>query len=150
MGKYNQIELEEAHCGDSFHGPTSHCYCASGCARGKLENLCENGEEGKRKRSSSVLKRIVVCRLLLASLNKFLLYFLIGKEARKVYDDAQNMLNILISQKKLQARGVVGFWPAQSVQDDIHLYAEGVVPQASEPIATFYGLRQQVWNVCGQ
>lgn len=79
----------------------------------------------------------------MASLNKFL-YFLIGKEARKVYDDAQNMLNILISQKKLQARGVVGFWPAQSVQDDIHLYAEGVVPQTSEPIATFYGLRQQV------
>ncbi|ERE78688.1 methionine synthase-like protein, partial [Cricetulus griseus] len=67
----------------------------------------------------------------------------VGKEARKVYDDAQNMLNILISQKKLQARGVVGFWPAQSVQDDIHLYAEDVVPQASEPIATFYGLRQQ-------
>lgn len=86
---------------------------------------------------------MVVCWLLLASLNQFL-YFLIGKEARKVYDDAQNMLNILISQKKLQARGVVGFWPAQSVQDDIHLYAEGVVPQTSEPIATFYGLRQQV------
>lgn len=67
----------------------------------------------------------------------------VGEEARKVYNDAQNMLNILISQKKLQARGVVGFWPAQSVQDDIHLYAEGVVPQAAEPIATFYGLRQQ-------
>nr|XP_045007356.1 methionine synthase isoform X2 [Jaculus jaculus] len=67
----------------------------------------------------------------------------VGEEARKVYDDAQSMLNILISQKKLQARGVVGFWPAQSVQDDIHLYAEDAVPQAAEPIATFYGLRQQ-------
>ncbi|XP_021563876.1 methionine synthase isoform X2 [Carlito syrichta] len=67
----------------------------------------------------------------------------VGEEARRVYDDAQNMLNTLISQKKLQARGVVGFWPAQSVQDDIHLYAEGTVPQAAEPIATFYGLRQQ-------
>uniref|UniRef100_A0A8C8ZWQ4 Methionine synthase n=1 Tax=Prolemur simus TaxID=1328070 RepID=A0A8C8ZWQ4_PROSS len=67
----------------------------------------------------------------------------VGEEAKKVYDDAQNMLNTLISQKKLQARGVVGFWPAQSVQDDIHLYAEGAVPQAAEPIATFYGLRQQ-------
>uniref|UniRef100_A0A2K6GVM6 Methionine synthase n=1 Tax=Propithecus coquereli TaxID=379532 RepID=A0A2K6GVM6_PROCO len=67
----------------------------------------------------------------------------VGEEAKKVYDDAQNMLNILISQKKLQARGVVGFWPAQSVEDDIHLYAEGAVPQAAEPIATFYGLRQQ-------
>uniref|UniRef100_A0AC11D2A9 5-methyltetrahydrofolate-homocysteine methyltransferase n=1 Tax=Ovis aries TaxID=9940 RepID=A0AC11D2A9_SHEEP len=67
----------------------------------------------------------------------------VGEEARKVYDDAQSMLQALISQKKLQARGVVGFWPAQSLQDDIHLYAEGAVPQASEPIATFYGLRQQ-------
>lgn len=63
-----------------------------------------------------------------------------------MYNDAQNMLNILISQKKLQAKGVVGFWPAQSVQDDIHLYAEDVVPQAAEPIATFFGLRQQVWK----
>uniref|UniRef100_A0A2K5QD17 Methionine synthase n=1 Tax=Cebus imitator TaxID=2715852 RepID=A0A2K5QD17_CEBIM len=67
----------------------------------------------------------------------------VGEEAKKVYDDARDMLNTLISQKKLQARGVVGFWPAQSVQDDIHLYAEGAVPQATEPIATFYGLRQQ-------
>ena len=76
--------------------------------------------------------------------------FLIGEEAKKVYDDAQSMLQALISQKKLQARGVVGFWPAQSVHDDIHLYAEGVVPQASEPIATFHGLRQQVWRPCCQ
>ncbi|XP_072612004.1 methionine synthase isoform X6 [Vulpes vulpes] len=67
----------------------------------------------------------------------------VGEEARKVYDDAQNMLKVLISQKKLQARGVVGFWPAQSVQDDIHLYAEDAAPQAAEPIATFHGLRQQ-------
>ena len=54
------------------------------------------------------------------------------------------MLEVLISQKKLRARGVVGFWPAQSVEDDIHLYAEGATPQAAEPIATFHGLRQQV------
>lgn len=60
------------------------------------------------------------------------------------------MLQALISQKQLHARGVVGFWPAQSSQDDIHLYAEGAAPQAVEPIATFYGLRQQVWRPCGQ
>lgn len=70
--------------------------------------------------------------------------FLIGEEAKKVYDDAQNMLRALISEKKLQARGVVGFWPAQSVQDDIHLYAAGAEPRATQPIATFHGLRQQV------
>ncbi|KAK2501751.1 hypothetical protein MC885_001713 [Smutsia gigantea] len=67
----------------------------------------------------------------------------VGEEAKRVYDDAQNMLKALVSQKKLQARGVVGFWPAQSVQDDVHVYADGAVPQAAEPIATFYGLRQQ-------
>ncbi|XP_068403651.1 methionine synthase isoform X3 [Eschrichtius robustus] len=67
----------------------------------------------------------------------------VGEEAKKVYDDAQNMLQALIRQKQLHARGVVGFWPAQSSQDDIHLYAEGAAPQAVEPIATFYGLRQQ-------
>uniref|UniRef100_A0ABI7XGW0 Methionine synthase n=1 Tax=Felis catus TaxID=9685 RepID=A0ABI7XGW0_FELCA len=67
----------------------------------------------------------------------------VGEEARKVYDDAQTMLTALIGQKKLRARGVIGFWPAQSVGDDIHLYAEGAEPQAAEPIATFHGLRQQ-------
>lgn len=71
----------------------------------------------------------------------------IGEEARKVYEDAQNMLKTLIQQKKLQARGVVGFWPAQSIQDDIHLYAEDAVPEAAEPIAIFHGLRQQVVRV---
>ncbi|XP_022354968.1 methionine synthase isoform X4 [Enhydra lutris kenyoni] len=67
----------------------------------------------------------------------------VGEEAKKVYDDAQNMLEVLIDQKKLRARGVVGFWPAQSVEDDIYLYAEDATPQAAEPIATFHGLRQQ-------
>ncbi|XP_068920588.1 methionine synthase isoform X1 [Petaurus breviceps papuanus] len=67
----------------------------------------------------------------------------VGEEAKKVYEDAQNMLKVLISQKKLQARGIVGFWPAQSVQDDIHLYAEDAMPQSAEPIAKFHGLRQQ-------
>ncbi|XP_004709880.1 methionine synthase [Echinops telfairi] len=67
----------------------------------------------------------------------------VGEEAKKVYDDAQSMLKALISQKKLQARGVIGFWPAQSVQDDICVYSEDAVPQTANPIATFHGLRQQ-------
>ena len=75
--------------------------------------------------------------------------FLTGEEAKKVYDDAQNMLTALIRDKKLQARGVVGFWPAQSVQDDIHLYAVGSDPRAAQPIATFHGLRQQVRQATG-
>ncbi|ELK32120.1 Methionine synthase [Myotis davidii] len=68
----------------------------------------------------------------------------VGEEARRLYDDAQNMLRALIGERKLQARGVVGFWPAQSEQDDIHLYPAGSEPRATQPIATFYGLRQQM------
>ncbi|XP_069464071.1 methionine synthase [Ambystoma mexicanum] len=67
----------------------------------------------------------------------------VGEEAKRVYNDAKNLLRTLISQKKLHARGICGFWPAQSVQDDIYLYAEGAPPQTSNPIAKFYGLRQQ-------
>ncbi|XP_036309301.1 methionine synthase isoform X1 [Pipistrellus kuhlii] len=67
----------------------------------------------------------------------------VGEEARRLYGDAQNMLSALIAEKKLRARGVVGFWPAQSVQDDIHVYPAGSEPRAAQPIATFYGLRQQ-------
>lgn len=69
---------------------------------------------------------------------------MIGEEAKRVYNDAQNLLKMLINQKKLQARGVVGFWPAQSVQDDIYLYAVEEAVGSSEPIAKFHGLRQQV------
>ncbi|XP_068088243.1 methionine synthase [Hyperolius riggenbachi] len=67
----------------------------------------------------------------------------VGEEAKRVYDDAQKLLQILIRERKFEARGVVGIWPAQSVQDDILLYAAEDVLHASEPIATFYCLRQQ-------
>ncbi|XP_028826307.1 methionine synthase isoform X1 [Denticeps clupeoides] len=67
----------------------------------------------------------------------------VGEEAKRVFDDAQKLLNELIDTKGLQAQGLVGFWPAQSVGDDIHLYADGGSPRDSQPIAKFYGLRQQ-------
>ncbi|XP_073483730.1 methionine synthase isoform X1 [Aquarana catesbeiana] len=67
----------------------------------------------------------------------------VGEEARRVYDDAQNLLQFVISQKKFEARGLVGIWPAQSMQDDILLYAGEDVLSSLEPIAIFHGLRQQ-------
>ncbi|XP_076856692.1 methionine synthase [Brachyhypopomus gauderio] len=67
----------------------------------------------------------------------------VGAEARRVYDDAQRLLNSVIDSKSLQARGLVGFWPAQSQGDDILIYADDVTPAVSNPIAAFYGLRQQ-------
>lgn len=69
---------------------------------------------------------------------------MLGEEAKKVYDEAQSLLKTLIVQKKLNAKGLVGFWPAQSVKDDICLYATEKELESSEPIAKFCGLRQQV------
>nr|WP_082892924.1 MULTISPECIES: methionine synthase [Emticicia] len=46
----------------------------------------------------------------------------VGKEAKKLYDDAQAMLKKVITEKSLQAKAVVGFYPANSVGDDIILH----------------------------
>ncbi|XP_038670351.1 methionine synthase isoform X1 [Scyliorhinus canicula] len=67
----------------------------------------------------------------------------VGEEAKKVFQDAQNLLNTLIEEKRLTARGIIGFWPAQSVGDDIYLFAEDTFPHTGEPVAKFHGLRQQ-------
>ncbi len=47
---------------------------------------------------------------------------IVGEEARKLFDDAQNLLLDLINDRSLQARAVVGFWPANAVDDDILLH----------------------------
>jgi 5-methyltetrahydrofolate--homocysteine methyltransferase len=44
---------------------------------------------------------------------------IVGKEAKKLYDDAQAMLKKVIAEKSLKAKSVVGFYPANSVGDDI-------------------------------
>lgn len=75
----------------------------------------------------------------------FFLPFL-GEEAKKVYNEAQNLLKSLVTENKLQAKGLIGFWPARSIKDDIYLYDTEEKLQNLEPIAKFCGLRQQVWR----
>ena len=68
-----------------------------------------------------------------------------GSEAKQVFEDAQRLLKIIISNGSLKGQGVVGFWRAQSSADDIHVYKEDVsLFRDAEPIATFHCLRQQV------
>ncbi|KAM8837245.1 methionine synthase isoform 1-T1 [Spinachia spinachia] len=68
----------------------------------------------------------------------------VGVEARRVFDEAQQMLNQMIDSGSLTGRGLVGFWRAQSDGDDIRVYKDAVaVHSDSEPIGTFHGLRQQ-------
>lgn len=47
-----------------------------------------------------------------------------GKEAQKLYDDANNLLDELISKKLLKANGIVGILPASSEGDDIIVYKD--------------------------
>ena len=49
---------------------------------------------------------------------------IVGIEAKKLFDDAQAMLKTLIAEKWLSARGVIGFWYANSKEDDLILKNE--------------------------
>ncbi|MGK7395632.1 MAG: methionine synthase [Candidatus Cyclobacteriaceae bacterium M3_2C_046] len=47
----------------------------------------------------------------------------VGPEARKLYDDAQQLLAEIVDKKLLTANGVIGFFPANTVNDDdIEIY----------------------------
>jgi 5-methyltetrahydrofolate--homocysteine methyltransferase len=65
----------------------------------------------------------------------------VGTEAVRVYADGQRMLKRLIEGRWLTANAVVGFWPANSANDDdIELYTD----ESRQRVAmTWYGLRQQ-------
>ena len=65
----------------------------------------------------------------------------VGSEATKLYRDAQAMLEKIVEEKWLTARGVIGFWPANSVMDDIELYRS---PGDQEAFMTLHHLRQQL------
>lgn len=65
----------------------------------------------------------------------------VGEEARKIYDEAQEMLAWIHKENILQACAVVGIWPANSVGDDIEIYADET---RGAPAHTLYGLRQQL------
>jgi 5-methyltetrahydrofolate--homocysteine methyltransferase len=92
----------------------------------------------------------------------------VGEEARKLYDDANRLLDRIIAEKLLTAKGVYGFWPANSEGDDIKLWraadvsrctdfrvgleahASGSPPTCSPgEVARFQMLRQQ-WERRGQ
>jgi 5-methyltetrahydrofolate--homocysteine methyltransferase len=66
---------------------------------------------------------------------------IVGAEAVRVLSDGQRMLKRLIENRWLTANAVMGFWPANTVNDDdIQLYAD---ESRQQPVLTWYGLRQQ-------
>jgi 5-methyltetrahydrofolate--homocysteine methyltransferase len=71
----------------------------------------------------------------------------LGTQARELFADAQELLELIIAKSLLVPRGAYAFWPANSIGDDVHLYTnEGRTAE----IATFYFLRQQMHKPAGQ
>ena len=64
----------------------------------------------------------------------------VGTEAKKVFADAKEMLKKIVEGRWLQANGVFAIYPANSVGDDIELYAN---EKRESPMMTWHGLRQQ-------
>ncbi len=70
---------------------------------------------------------------------------IVGAQASELYRDARAMLTRIVEERWLQARGVIGFWPAAAVGDDVELRA---APAAADGkpgprLATLHFLRQQ-------
>ena len=66
-----------------------------------------------------------------------------GEAARKLYDDAQKMLDTAIKEKWLTANGVIGFFPANAVgsgSEDVEVYTDDT---RTEVLTTLHNLRQQ-------
>jgi len=63
----------------------------------------------------------------------------VGTEAKKLVKDANAMLDKIISEKWLQAKAVVGIYPARREEDDLSILS----PDTSDELAKFHFLRQQ-------
>jgi 5-methyltetrahydrofolate--homocysteine methyltransferase len=63
-----------------------------------------------------------------------------GVEARKIFADANTLLDLIIEKNLITARGVYGFFPAFAIGDDVELYADA---GRNEALERFHFLRQQ-------
>jgi 5-methyltetrahydrofolate--homocysteine methyltransferase len=64
----------------------------------------------------------------------------IGAQATELHKDALKVLEKIVAEKRFRVRGVCAFWPANSVGDDVELYADA---DRSSVIGKFHMLRQQ-------
>jgi 5-methyltetrahydrofolate--homocysteine methyltransferase len=71
----------------------------------------------------------------------------VGKAATDLFNDAQKMLKKIVDEKWLTARAVIGFWPANSLDDDILIYGDKA---RKFPIHTLHTLRQQMVREAGR
>lgn len=66
---------------------------------------------------------------------------IVGEEARNLFYDAKNMLDKIVKEKQLTAKAVLGFYPANSVGDDVEIYSSK--DDTEQLKAKLFFLRQQ-------
>jgi 5-methyltetrahydrofolate--homocysteine methyltransferase len=71
----------------------------------------------------------------------------VGPAATSLFRDAQRLLDRIVQERLLQAHAVVGLFPANSVGDDIELYADDT---RTRPLALIHTLRQQMLKPPGR
>ena len=64
-----------------------------------------------------------------------------GEEARKLFADAQKLLEEIVGKKLIRPHGVYGFFPANRVGDDVELYTD---ESRAKILSRFHFLRQQI------
>ncbi|HSQ92049.1 MAG TPA: vitamin B12 dependent-methionine synthase activation domain-containing protein, partial [Nitrospiraceae bacterium] len=71
----------------------------------------------------------------------------VGLKAKELYDDALALLRKIVEQRLFTANGVYGFFPANSLGDDIEIYTDD---HRTAVLTTFHTLRQQSEKPQGQ
>ncbi|MBV9835281.1 MAG: methionine synthase [Alphaproteobacteria bacterium] len=71
----------------------------------------------------------------------------VGESARRLFTDARKMLERIVREKWLTAKGVVGFWPCRREGDDVVLYED---ESRTKELSRLFFLRQQVEKRAGR
>ncbi|MGN8226619.1 methionine synthase [Gracilimonas sp. BCB1] len=71
----------------------------------------------------------------------------VGTQAQSLFDDAQALIDRIVKENRLQAKAVIGFYPANSHADNVHLFDD---EKRSKQITQFHFLRQQTKKRAGQ
>jgi 5-methyltetrahydrofolate--homocysteine methyltransferase len=70
-----------------------------------------------------------------------------GTEAKKIFDDANILLDKIIKENLLIAKGTIGIFPANSVNDDIEIYGD---IDRELIIGVLHTIRQQIKKAKGE
>ena len=65
----------------------------------------------------------------------------VGESAKRLYADARKMLERIVREKWLTAKGVVSFWPCRREGDDVVLFADDT---RTKEVSRLFFLRQQI------